>query len=70
MMRRADTGKARTTWNGDYWAMLKRLPMDEPLSDEVLLDLVLSTLPDSRQRKRAVMVANALFSFANSRKLV
>lgn len=62
--RRADNSRSRTTWNGDYKAMFDRLPMNERLCDRVLVDLVLSTEPDSRQRKRAVMVANALASFA------
>ena len=53
-----------TTWNTEYKAMFKRLPMSDSLSKQVLLDLILTTKPDSRQRKRAVLVANSLAKFA------
>ena len=35
------------------------------LSEELLIELVLNTKPDSRQRKRVVVAANALADFAN-----
>ena len=44
--------------------MFKRLPFEENLTDRILLELVFSTQPDTRQRKHAVMVANALAKFA------
>ena len=62
--RKSKTPQTLTTWKSDYLAMLKRLPQDEALSDRILLDLIFSTEPDSRQRKRAVMVANSLAKFA------
>lgn len=62
--RRERNQKSETTWKVEYKSMFKRLPSDEKLSDRVLLDLVFSTEPDTRQRKRAVMVANALARFA------
>ena len=62
--RRERNEKSETTWKVEYQSMFKRLPKDEKLSDRVLLDLVFTTQPDTRQRKRAVMVANALAKFA------
>jgi hypothetical protein len=62
--RRAKTPQSLTTWKGDYFAMLKRLPKVEVLSDRLLTELIFTTEPDTKQRKRAVMVANALASFA------
>ena len=62
--RKAKTAQTLTTWKSDYLAMLKRLPKDEVLNERVLLDMFLTTEPDSRQRKRAVLVANSLAKFA------
>lgn len=62
--RKERNDKTETTWNSEYRAMFKRLPLGEKLSDRVLLDLVIDTKPDSRQRKRACMVAQALAKFA------
>ncbi len=62
--RRQRTQRSETTWKVEYQSMFKRLPSQEKLSDRVLLDLIQSTEPDTRTRKRAVMVANALAKFA------
>ena len=62
--RRERNSRSETTWDSEYKAMFRRLPEEEKLSERVLLDLVFSTLPDSRQRKRACMVAQALANFA------
>jgi hypothetical protein len=62
--RRAKTSQSLTTWEGDYSAILKRLPKNEVLSDRLLTELIFTTEPDSRQRKRTVMVAEALATFA------
>ena len=62
--RRQRTQQSETTWKLEYQSMFKRLPKDEKLSDRVLLDLVCATEPDTRIRRRAVMVANALAKFA------
>lgn len=62
--RREKNDRTLTTWDIDYKAMFSRLnPMDN-LSEQVLTDLVVATRPDSRQRQRAVLVANSLASFA------
>ena len=62
--RKERNDKTETTWNSEYRAMFNRLSKNEKLSDRLLLDLVFSTEPDSRQRKRACMVAGALAKFA------
>ena len=62
--RRQRTPQSETTWEVEYKSMFKRLPKDEKLSDRVLLDLIISTEPDTRTRVRAVMVAQALAKFA------
>lgn len=62
--RRDRTTQSETTFYTEYQAMFRRLPGGEKLSVSVLLDLILATKPDGRQRKRAVMVASALARFA------
>lgn len=62
--RRARTPKAETTWKLDYKAILKRLPPDEPLTSQVLMNLALSFSPDSKGRKRSCMVLSRLAKFA------
>lgn len=62
--RRERNDKTETTWRGDYQAMLKRLPSDNALTVECLEELILSTTPDTKTRKRACMVATALGKFA------
>ncbi len=57
-------GSSETTWKGDYWKILKHLPMKEPLTASVLHDLVISTSPNSKSRKRACMVTRQLAKFA------
>ena len=62
--RRKRTERSETTWKVEYHSMFSRLPRDEQLSNRVLLDLICGTEPDTRTRRRAVMVANALAQFA------
>ena len=61
--RRARTPKSETTWKGDYYQILKRLPPSELIDEELIINLVLSTKPDSRMRKRACMVLNSFCKF-------
>jgi integrase len=44
--------------------MLKRLPLREPLTRDLLHQMVVSTKANTKSRKRAVMVANAIARFA------
>ncbi len=62
--RRQRTEQSETTWKVEYQSMFKRLPLEEKLSDRVLLDFICTTEPDTRTRQRAVMIANALAKFA------
>jgi integrase len=57
--------KTETTWKRSYLEVLKRLPVDEPLSPEILKNLILTTTPDSRSRQNYAMVCNSLAKFAN-----
>jgi hypothetical protein len=61
--RRAKNPKSLTTWRGDYYQILKRLPPEELINEQSIIDLVCSTAPDSRMRKRAVMVLNCFSKF-------
>lgn len=62
--RRQRTDKSESTWKGDYLKVLRQLPQDQGLSVDLLKELVLTTAPDSKSRKRVCMVANALAKFA------
>jgi integrase len=57
-------GSSEATWRGDYWKVLKALPLDKPLTRDRLHELVIATEPNTKSRKRAVMVANAIARFA------
>lgn len=63
--RRKDTKESRTTWKSDYHEIFKRLPSSAELKPELLNNLILSTEADSRTRKRAVMVCNAIAKFSD-----
>lgn len=57
-------GGSETSWKGDYWKIFKRLPPDEPLSAEILEQVILATQPHTKTRKRACMALSALAKFA------
>ena len=58
-------GRSETTWNTDYWKVLKHLPAGEPLTATVLHQLVLSTEPNTKARRRACMVTKQIAKFAD-----
>lgn len=62
--RKEKNNRTLTTWKTDYHHIFKRLNSTDNLTDELLIQLVLSTEPDSRQRQRAVMATSALAEFA------
>jgi integrase len=62
--RRQRTDQTETTWKGDYLKVFKNLPTQEPISVEVLNQLILSTAPDTKTRKRTCMALAALAKFA------
>ncbi len=54
--RKSRTPQTETTWRHDYLKIFNKLPKNVTLSVEVLKETILSTPPDSRTRRRAVMV--------------
>jgi hypothetical protein len=62
--RKERNKQSQTTWDTDYNHIFKRLNPDETLTGEALIQLVLTTDPDTRQRQRAVMAASSLAKFA------
>ncbi|ELS01101.1 hypothetical protein Xen7305DRAFT_00008030 [Xenococcus sp. PCC 7305] len=62
--KKAATPESLTTWKTEYLTMFKRLPQGVELNKEALSNLVFSTDADTRTRRRAVMVANAIAKFA------
>jgi hypothetical protein len=55
---------SKTTWRTEYQQVFKRLPLDQPLTTEVLLRAIEATEPDSRQRKRFFTTLSSLSKFA------
>ena len=62
--RRARNVKTQETWNREYFQILNRLP-DQPLTIDLLTDLICSTPPDTRVRRRTCYAARALADIAN-----
>ncbi|AFY54409.1 hypothetical protein Riv7116_1868 [Rivularia sp. PCC 7116] len=56
--------KSETTWTGDYFKIFKRLPTDELLTKEVIMEVITEIAPDTKQRVRACMALQALANFA------
>lgn len=52
--RKSRTEQTETTWDTDYKHIFKRLNADADLTEDSLIELVFTTEPDTRQRKRAV----------------
>ena len=63
--RKEKNDRTLTTWDKDYKGIYQRLNPADSLNEQILVDLVISTKPDTRQRKRAVLAANSLAKFAN-----
>lgn len=62
--RRQQTPASETTYDKDYRLTFNRLDPSVPLTAQVILELVKSTRPDSKTRKRYVMALGALARFA------
>lgn len=58
-------GTSLTTWEGDYWKILKRLPQDQPLTGELMHTVLLATKPNTKTRKRASFCLGRLAKFAS-----
>ncbi|MGF1537214.1 MAG: site-specific integrase [Elainellaceae cyanobacterium] len=63
--RRKRNGKSETTWRTDYANILKKLPDHLELTADRILQVVNSTEPDSKTRKRTCMALGALARFAD-----
>lgn len=61
---RQRSDKTETTWKVEYLQIFKRLPQDELLTKEAILQVVRDTKPDTRSRKRVCMSLQALAQFA------
>lgn len=57
-------GRSSTTWQTDYWKVLKLLPPDEPLTAALLHQIVIATEPNTKSRRRACMVTQQMAKFA------
>jgi len=62
--RRAENNKSLSTWWNDYRLVFNKLPSGEKLTANILRELVLSTNPDTRTRKRFCLAVTALARFA------
>ncbi len=64
-VRRPLTDASRYTWEKDYQVPFKKLPQEEPLTKEILVETIAQTEPDSRARKRYCLAFSALAKFAD-----
>jgi integrase len=62
--RKPRTSKTETTWKYDYCKIFSKLNPNSALTEDGLRSVILSTEPDTRTRRRAVMVLSALAKFA------
>lgn len=56
-------GISETTWHGDYWKILKRLPPADPATVAALHAVVTGTTAHTKTRQRACFVAAAIAQF-------
>lgn len=61
---RSRTPKTEGTWRKEYAAFLAKLPQEEELTSERLIELICTTKPDTRTRRRACYAASALAKLA------
>ena len=54
----------KSTWETDYRGIFRRLPRNEVLTMDIIKAVLLTTEPNSRQRKRAAVSLHALARFA------
>lgn len=62
--RRSRNPKSETTWKTDYRQPFAQLPLDAPLTAEILRQLIIESEPDTRNRQRRCMAYGALARFA------
>ena len=61
--KRQRNSKSETTWS-DYQKIFRKLPSQAKLTEQVLLEVILSTTPDTRTRKKACTYLKALAKLA------
>jgi integrase len=61
--KRERNPKSETTWHKDYYAVLRRLPVDQLLCEKILNECVTQTAPDTKNRKRTCFVLDAFARF-------
>lgn len=62
--RREENQKSKTTWYGDYHQVFKHLPENQKLTEDNLRRVILTTAPDTKNRKRYCNILGALARFA------
>jgi len=62
--RRARNFKSESTWTKEYLPVFKKLDVNAFLCADILKDLILTTQPDTRTRKRFCLGTGALAKFA------
>lgn len=62
--RRQENQKTKTTWYGDYHQVFKHLPQCQKLTSENLRRVILTTAPDTKNRKRYCNILSALARFS------
>jgi integrase len=62
--QRERSPQTESTWEGDYMKIFRKLPPDQPLSEKLIMDCLLTTKPDTRTRKRAVIALQKLADIA------
>jgi len=57
-------GRSVETWLVDYWKVFKHLPMDRAIAIDSIMELVKSTKPNTKTRKRYCIALSKLAKFA------
>ncbi|MCL1474609.1 site-specific integrase [Argonema antarcticum] len=64
-MRRAKTPQSLSTWQTNYQEVFVRLPKEELLSKEILMQAIKGTQPDTRMRQKTSLALAKLVEIAN-----
>ncbi|MBD2519938.1 site-specific integrase [Nostoc sp. FACHB-973] len=61
--RRRKDHQTLTTWRTEYQVVFRRLPTDQKLTPDILVQTILATAPDTKSRKRFCICLKALAKF-------
>jgi integrase len=64
-MRRAKNAKSLSTWQTNYLEVYQRLPLDQYLTPDVMMQVIKGTQPDTRMRQKTCLALDILAKFAN-----